>query len=754
VSDPSWKMIPKVLSHVEVGGCTDGQWSIYYYSKSQMSFEMTAGSAAFRDLSSVLDPKVNGIPCSAPGENLDASRRPEVIQLRPNVYHGGGLIPWVARSSFIVSPSIYSPTRWVRRRLTNQEMSSVLDYSSEMFKGLTQNQWSSIVKDTGTIPQKVLLKALDILDFGIWGHEALAGASVTATTDVLVSVVETTGKNAEDSATRNNKAAKNDDAPVPEYLWDDVIVPDGNDDKIAALSVIRTFALRWWRKNTTREFLIWLKVKHNACKLTVDYRNDVTAGRDCISRCCNASWWEWDAGSRPLFWRWPSDYRLVIRDGLPPWIKGPMPSYRVPQRAERNPQLKSIVKSKLSKVRSKGYIVPGNILSLTSFFTVPKGEGDVRMVYDATKSGLNSQLWAPWFMLPTIESHLRCVQPGSFMGDIDFSEQFLNFILHKKVRPYAGVDLTSFFPEELNKDNNVLWEGWGRCGMGFVSSPYTAVQGTLIAEEIITGDPQDPTNVFRWDRVILNLPGSSMYKPADPWVYKARVNLIDNTVAITNDLKIYVDDVRTIGSSYAECRKSSRTVASKAGFLGLQDAARKRRDPSQTPGPWAGSIVVTTASSVYVTISLERRIKAKGMIQWIHEACKLGNDIDFKTLESYRGFLIYIARTYPTITPFLKGIHLTLDSWRPWRDEDSWKLSMSDIRNALAQKGHEVECLNSGSKPPSRVKIATRLKDDIEALQSLFDLDQPPLRQVRPCLLSWNMIQPGMFVILKVMKNS
>jgi hypothetical protein len=90
-----------------------------------------------------------------------------------------------------------------------------------------------------------------------------------------------------------------------------------------------------------------------------------------------------------------------------------------------------MIKSKLSKVWSKGYIIPGNVLSLTSFFIVPKGEGDVRMVYDATKSGLNSQLWAPWFMLPTIESYLRCVQPGSFMGDIDFSEQILNFILHK-----------------------------------------------------------------------------------------------------------------------------------------------------------------------------------------------------------------------------------------------------------------------------------------------------------------------------------
>jgi hypothetical protein len=202
---------------------------------------------------------------------------------------------------------------------------------------------------------------------------------------------------------------------------------------------------------------------------TNGYKDNVTAGRDCINRCCNTTCWEWDAGSRPLFWRWPSEYRVVIRDGLSPWIKGPMPNYRVPQRAEKNPQLKGMIKSMLSKVRSKGCITSGNVLSLTSFFTLPKGEGDVRIVYDTTKSGLNSQLWVPWFMLPTIESHLRCVQLGTFMGDIiDFSEQFLNFILHKKVRPYVGVDLTSFFPEELRKDKNVLWECWGRCGMGFV----------------------------------------------------------------------------------------------------------------------------------------------------------------------------------------------------------------------------------------------------------------------------------------------
>jgi hypothetical protein len=73
-SDPLRKMTPEVFFHVEVGVCTDGQWSIYYYLKSPMTFDLVASFAAFRDLTSVLDPKVNGIPCTAPGVNLDAAR--------------------------------------------------------------------------------------------------------------------------------------------------------------------------------------------------------------------------------------------------------------------------------------------------------------------------------------------------------------------------------------------------------------------------------------------------------------------------------------------------------------------------------------------------------------------------------------------------------------------------------------------------------------------------------------------------------
>jgi hypothetical protein len=44
--------------------------------------------------------------------------------------------------------------------------------------------------------------------------------------------------------------------------------------------------------------------------------------------------------------------------------------------------------------------------------------------------------------------------------------------------------------------------------MGFVSSLYTAVQGTLFAEELIRGDLLNPENIFGWKDVTLNLPGS------------------------------------------------------------------------------------------------------------------------------------------------------------------------------------------------------------------------------------------------------
>ncbi len=146
---------------------------------------------------------------------------------------------------------------------------------------------------------------------------------------------------------RNSKAAKNDDAPVPEYLWDDALVPDGDPVKIKALTSIRSFALHWWWKHTTRDFLKWLN--QDARIKNVEFQHNKEAGADCIRRCFHSSWWEWTAGSRPPFWRWPVFYRQTIRDGLPPCIKGSLPRYLVPQRSEKDEDLSCLITSKLKK---------------------------------------------------------------------------------------------------------------------------------------------------------------------------------------------------------------------------------------------------------------------------------------------------------------------------------------------------------------------------------------------------------------------
>jgi hypothetical protein len=84
---------------------------------------------------------------------------------------------------------------------------------------------------------------------------------------------------------------------------------------------------------------------------------------------------------------------------------------------------------KIGKVRKRRYIPAGPIESLTSFFAVPKGLDDIRMVYDGTKLGLNEAIWVPQFLLPMVDTLLRAVEPGTYMSDMDIGEMFLNFLL-------------------------------------------------------------------------------------------------------------------------------------------------------------------------------------------------------------------------------------------------------------------------------------------------------------------------------------
>jgi hypothetical protein len=145
-------------------------------------------------------------------------------------------------------------------------------------------------------------------------------------------------------------------------------------------------------------------------------------------------------------------------------------------------------KEKILKVLKQRYLLLSDSLvkSNIKYFAVPKGDDDIRMVYNATANMLNEAVWVPSFWLPTIDSLVRAVCSTSWMTDRDVGDMFLNYQLHEDVRPFTGVDLTSLYagPEDPGPRMAV----WDRNLMGFAASPYNSIKMALVAEEICKGD--------------------------------------------------------------------------------------------------------------------------------------------------------------------------------------------------------------------------------------------------------------------------
>jgi hypothetical protein len=239
-----------------------------------------------------------------------------------------------------------------------------------------------------------------------------------------------------------------------------------------------------------------------------------------------------------------------MRDGTPLWFYSTLaPAYKRPQRADNNPTLKSRVKEKLDKVLQQRYFEVGLVKSLTTFFGVPKGEDDMIVVYDGSLPGLNAALWCPWSMLPNTNSHLRTVEPGTFMSDVDIAEMFLNFFMDWHLSKYAGANLTSYFTDDLGKGKDTFWVRWNRIAMGLRPSPFCAVQIMAWLDETVFGEHLDQDNVFRWDVVELSFPGMPQYSSAKPGVYKKR----SSNGMIAADVLTYIDDARPTGPIEEEC---------------------------------------------------------------------------------------------------------------------------------------------------------------------------------------------------------
>jgi hypothetical protein len=465
----------------------------------------------------------------------------------------------------------------------------------------------------------------------------------------------------------------------------------------------------------------------------------------------NTNFFEYKCGSKTCYFRFPLYYRKMVRDGCRIFFEHPGPEaspaeLKRTQPTFRDPAVKAEMHKKVMKVKKRRYLLGTtleNLKSIIKYFAVPKGDSDVRIVYDATASGLNDCVWSPSFWLPTIDSLIRALDVDSWMADRDIGDMFLNFELHHSAWPFCGVDLAPVL-DPAEAAGVQRWYHWVRNLMGFKPSPWSSIRTALVSEEVIKGDRHDISNPFHWEKVVLNPPGPG-YVPTKPWVYKVRM---DSSMA--SDMFTFVDDERVTGATEELTWQASHTVGGKQAYLGIQDAARKVGPCSQTPRAWAGAVVhVVPDLGVCVLTSEEKWLKLKHIVgKYLALVLSGEEELNHKDLLSDRGFLVYVTRAYPGMVPYLKGFHLTIEMWRGNRDAEGWKLPSKALESAmirdidlgpmdddaaeLAYLMRKKATMVARAPESGTTKIAPRLLSDLRALQALTSTPLPPLRVVRP----------------------
>ena len=533
-----------------------------------------------------------------------------------------------------------------------------------------------------------------------------------------------------DTTTAAEKAVKHDKAAVPTDLWDDRIrflldQETLTENHRRAFNLVRQAMLSRWRRNVTRSWLAWWRQNNHQLKIDEPnwWKLIKQRGIEACRHACEATFWAWPAGSSVFFWRWPPKYMRDLAIGVPPCWTG-MPKQQIVRQGGLGDEntIKRIAE-KIDDVRAKKYVgEDGDWKATMNYFAVPKGEDDVQMVYDGTKSGLNDCLYAPWFPLPDAEVLVRTLDTGYWCVDNDYGEMFLNFWIHPELQEFSAMDFTPIYGR---KENGELWiEGWTRCAMGQSPSPFTTVQQTRRLKRLMLGDRRRRSNVFRWYRVVTNLPGTMDYRPGEPWIAKRRQN-----GALAADAHDYVDDLRGTGPTSNDAWRINSVIAKTASFYGVQDAARKRREQTQRPGAWAGAVCGTAPDRPFISVTQEKWEKTqreisrlRSEIDGIESATPRGT-VQRKVLEEVAGFINHVGRAYPTLLLYLNGVYATINVWRPDRDEDGWKVNH-----------HETNSRYSGSykDAPARVRLVKRMTFDVQAMESLTAAKHPPERFLRP----------------------
>ena len=75
--------------------------------------------------------------------------------------------------------------------------------------------------------------------------------------------------------------------------------------------------------------------------------------------------------------------------------------------------------------------------------------------------------------------------------------------------------------------------------------------------------------------------------------------------------------------------------------------------------------------------------KTQKWVAWLKSYTDANELVPHKELERCRGFLIYVSRIYKVMVSYLRGLRLTLESWRDCRNEEGWKLPVREIETLI-----------------------------------------------------------------------
>jgi hypothetical protein len=202
-----------------------------------------------------------------------------------------------------------------------------------------------------------------------------------------------------------------------------IVGENPEEKKLKALDGLRKFGLRLFWRGLYKDCITRLKQKFGVAWALMSLRTESgrlsrvgkekEAMRHMLWHATEASWFEYNRGSKVYHFRFPLRYQKMARDGVPVYFETPGPSKMQPQPKFSDPEVLNRVRPKVEKVIKRRYmarVTTGlKLKSLIKYFAVPKGIDDIRIVYDGTASGLNDAVWAPSFWLPTIDSLVRAL---------------------------------------------------------------------------------------------------------------------------------------------------------------------------------------------------------------------------------------------------------------------------------------------------------------------------------------------------------